>query len=104
MGSTCAHTRYPGLLALRAQAVATTRTQSAYAARDRFAARHAFTDAVSLVRHPDVDLVVVTVKVPAHAELVTAAVDAGKDVPHARVCARDQPVGGAAPDRPAEPA
>jgi predicted dehydrogenase len=62
------------------RAVATTRTQSAHAARDQFAARHAFTDAVSLARHPDVDLVVVTVKVPAHAELVTAAVDAGKNV------------------------
>jgi predicted dehydrogenase len=61
-------------------AVATTRTESAHAARDRFAARHAFTDAVSLARHPDVDLVVVTVKVPAHIELVTAAVDAGKHV------------------------
>ena len=36
-------------------AVATTHTQSAQAARDRFAARHAFTDAVSLARHPDVD-------------------------------------------------
>lgn len=61
-------------------AVATTRTESAHAARDRFAAEHAFTDAASLARHPDVDLVVVTVKVPAHVALITAAVDAGKDV------------------------
>lgn len=61
-------------------AVATSRTESAHAARDRFAARHAFTDAASLARHPDVDLVVVTVKVPAHAGLVTAAVAAGKNV------------------------
>jgi predicted dehydrogenase len=61
-------------------AVATTRAQSAQAARDRFAAGHAFTDAVSVARHPGVDLVVVTVKVPAHAELVMAALDAGKDV------------------------
>jgi predicted dehydrogenase len=61
-------------------AVGTTRVQSAHAARDRFGARHAFTDAVSLARHRDVDLVVVTVKVPAHVELVTAALDAGKDV------------------------
>jgi predicted dehydrogenase len=61
-------------------AVATTRTESALAARDRFGAVHAFTDAVSLARNPDVDLVVVTVKVPTHAELVAAAVDAGKNV------------------------
>jgi predicted dehydrogenase len=61
-------------------AVATTRVQSAQAARDRFGARHAFTDAASLARHRDVDLVVVTVKVPAHVELVTAALDAGKHV------------------------
>jgi predicted dehydrogenase len=64
----------------RERSFATTRTQSAQAARDRFAARHAFTNAVSLARHPDVDLVVVTVKVPAHAELVMAALDARKDV------------------------
>jgi predicted dehydrogenase len=54
-------------------AVTTTRTESAGAARDRFAARHAFTDPVSLARHRDADLVVVTVKVPAHAGLVTIA-------------------------------
>lgn len=62
------------------RAVATTRDESARAARDRFGAEHAFTDAAALARHPDVDLVVVTVKVPAHAELVTAALDAGKNV------------------------
>ncbi|TYB49259.1 Gfo/Idh/MocA family protein [Actinomadura chibensis] len=61
-------------------AVATTRAETARAARDRFGARHAFTDAADLARHPDVDLVVVTVKVPAHVELVTAALNAGKHV------------------------
>ncbi len=61
-------------------AVATTRTESAEAARDRFGARHAFTDPAKLAAHPDVDLVVVTVKVPAHVELVQAALDAGKHV------------------------
>lgn len=61
-------------------AVATTRTESAEAARERFGARHAFTDPARLAAHPDVDLVVVTVKVPAHVELVRAAVDAGKHV------------------------
>jgi predicted dehydrogenase len=61
-------------------AVATTRTESAEAARDRFGATHAFTDPAGLAAHPDVDLVVVTVKVPAHVELVRAALDAGKHV------------------------
>jgi predicted dehydrogenase len=67
-------------LAFRLIAVATTRAKSAWRARERFGAPHAFTDARSLVQHPDVDLVVVTVKVPAHVELVTVALDAGKHV------------------------
>jgi predicted dehydrogenase len=61
-------------------AVATTRKDSADAARARFGARHAFTDPSALAAHPDVDLIVVTVKVPAHVDLVTAATDAGKHV------------------------
>jgi predicted dehydrogenase len=61
-------------------AVATTRADSSVAARDRFGARHAFTDAAALAQHPDVDLVVVTVKVPTHVELVTTALAAGKHV------------------------
>jgi len=61
-------------------AVATTRNESAEAARARFGATHAFADPHSLAAHPDVDLVVITVKVPAHVELVTAALDAGKHV------------------------
>ncbi|GAB3585542.1 hypothetical protein GCM10027445_63170 [Amycolatopsis endophytica] len=61
-------------------AVGTTRPDSAEAARQRFGARHAFTDAHALAAHPEVDLVVVSVKVPAHVELVTAALDARKHV------------------------
>ncbi|MFC4135863.1 Gfo/Idh/MocA family protein [Hamadaea flava] len=61
-------------------AVATSRAESAQRAAARFAVPHAFTDARQLAEHPDVDLVVVTVKVPAHAELVDAALDAGKHV------------------------
>ena len=61
-------------------AVATTREESAEAARTRFGAQHAFTDARSLASHADVDLVVVTVKVPAHVELVATALEAGKHV------------------------
>jgi predicted dehydrogenase len=61
-------------------AVATSRLESAVLARERFGAESAFTDAASLARHPGVDLVVVTVKVPAHVELVTAALQEGKHV------------------------
>ncbi|WP_110647247.1 Gfo/Idh/MocA family protein [Salinicola peritrichatus] len=41
---------------------------------------HAFASAKDLVASPEVDLVVVTVKVPHHLELVTAALEAGKHV------------------------
>ncbi|MCK7624327.1 Gfo/Idh/MocA family oxidoreductase [Streptomyces sp. RS10V-4] len=61
-------------------AVATSRPESARAAARAFGAAHAFTDAGRLAAHPEVDLVVVTVKVPAHAELVGAALAAGKHV------------------------
>ncbi|MGI5350909.1 Gfo/Idh/MocA family protein [Streptomyces sp. CA-250714] len=61
-------------------AVGTSRTESAEAAARQFGAAHAFTDARQLAEHPEVDLVVITVKVPAHAELVEAALAAGKHV------------------------
>lgn len=61
-------------------AVATTREASARAAAEAFGARYAFAGAGALVTHPDVDLVVVSVKAPDHAPAVRAALDAGKDV------------------------
>ncbi|MFI6344632.1 Gfo/Idh/MocA family protein [Streptomyces sp. NPDC050560] len=61
-------------------AVGTSRRESAEAAARQFGAAHAFTDARRLAEHPEVDLVAVTVKVPAHAELVGAALAAGKHV------------------------
>jgi predicted dehydrogenase len=61
-------------------AVATTRQASARAAADAFGARHAFADAAALAGHPDVDLVVVSVKAPDHVPAVRAALDAGKHV------------------------
>ncbi|MDL4815837.1 Gfo/Idh/MocA family protein [Actinomadura opuntiae] len=61
-------------------AVGTSRADSARAAADRFGVPHAFTDARELAAHPDVDLVAITVKVPAHDALVRAALDAGKHV------------------------
>jgi predicted dehydrogenase len=64
----------------RLTAVATTRQASAQQAASQFGAEHAFTDPQALAAHPEVDLVVITVKVPAHKELVHNALDAGKHV------------------------
>ena len=61
-------------------AVATTRQESAEAARDRYGAAHAFADGRALIAHPDVEAVTVAVKVPDHFELVRAALEAGKHV------------------------
>lgn len=61
-------------------AVATSREDSAREAARAFGAAHAFTDPRALAAHPEVDLVAVTVKVPHHAELVGAAVEAGTHV------------------------
>jgi predicted dehydrogenase len=52
----------------------------AESARERFDAAHAFTSPQELASCPDVDLVVVAVKVLEHADVVAAAVDAGKHV------------------------
>ncbi|MGW1785639.1 Gfo/Idh/MocA family protein [Streptomyces sp. NPDC002143] len=62
------------------RAVSTTRRASADAAARAFGADHAFDHHADLVGCPDVDLVVVTVKVPHHLELVSAAIRAGKAV------------------------
>ena len=60
--------------------VANTSLASARKAAEAFGLRHAFENAEALVSSPEVDLVVVTVKVPHHRELVTAALNAGKHV------------------------
>lgn len=74
----------PALKALpddyEAVGVANTSLASAQKAADAFGLPHAFENAQALVNSPDVDLVVVTVKVPYHHELVTAALNAGKHV------------------------
>ncbi|WP_034489628.1 Gfo/Idh/MocA family protein [Actinomadura oligospora] len=61
-------------------AVGTRREESAREAARRFGVPHHFTDPHELAAHPDVDLVAVTVKVPAHDTLIRAALDAGKHV------------------------
>jgi Oxidoreductase family, NAD-binding Rossmann fold len=61
-------------------AVCTTRQESAEAAARHFGVPLAFSDAEKLARHPDVDLVTVSVKVPDHYLPVMAAIEAGKHV------------------------
>src|SRR3977135_92584 len=54
--------------------------ESARASGEAFGVRAVFSDPEQLVRQPDVDVVAVTVKVPTHRELVSAALAAGKAV------------------------
>ncbi|MER6969763.1 Gfo/Idh/MocA family oxidoreductase [Nocardioides sp. NPDC000445] len=64
----------------RLAAVATRREESARSAAEAFGADRWFADPMDLIRDPDIDLVTVAVKVPAHRELVLAALAAGKAV------------------------
>jgi predicted dehydrogenase len=61
-------------------ALSTSRRESADAAGERFGVAATFDDHHDLVNCPAVDVVAVTVKVPQHLELATAALDAGKAV------------------------
>jgi predicted dehydrogenase len=61
-------------------ALSTTRMESAKAAGEAFGVTNCYDNHDALVNDPAVDLVVVTVKVPHHFELVNAALDAGKMV------------------------
>src|SRR2546428_4054290 len=54
--------------------------ESARAAGEAFGVRKVFSNHEQLVTQPDVDVVIVTVKVPHHRELVSAALAAGKAV------------------------
>lgn len=60
--------------------VANTSHASAQKAADAFQIPHAFENATALIQSPEIDLVVITVKVPYHFELVKAALEAGKHV------------------------
>lgn len=64
---------------LELRAVSTSRRETAEQAAAKFGVP-AYDNHLALVARPDVDLVVVTVKVPTHLELVGAAIDAGKAV------------------------
>jgi predicted dehydrogenase len=64
----------------RIEAISHTQLDIAKAAADKFGVPHAFDTTEALVTHPNVDLVVVTVRVPQHQQLVTQAIEAGKAV------------------------
>lgn len=73
----------PALLALpefELRAVATTRMATAQQAAAQFGAPLAFDDARAMMAHPEIDLVIVCVRVPAHHALTLAAIEAGKHV------------------------
>jgi predicted dehydrogenase len=69
-----------GLPGLRLAAVATRNEQSAREAAEAFGADRWFSDPFAMIRDERIDLVTIAVKVPAHRELVLAALDAGKAV------------------------
>jgi predicted dehydrogenase len=62
------------------RAVSAHSAESAHAAGEVFGVSAAFSDHEQLVTQPDIDVVAVTVKVPHHRELVSAALAAGKAV------------------------
>ena len=61
-------------------AVATTRLETARATAERYAIANAFDSVEALAAHPDVELVLVCVRVPGHHALTMAALEAGKHV------------------------
>ena len=73
----------PALQALpefRLVAVCTTRTETAEETARAFDIPSAYADVEPLVNHPDVDLVLICVRVPHHHELTSLALQAGKHV------------------------
>ena len=74
---------YPALLASRdveLTAVCTSRPESAEEARQAFGAKLAFHDFREMMASPEIDAVVVVVRVPLHYEPTKAAIEAGKHV------------------------
>ncbi|MDG4821717.1 Gfo/Idh/MocA family oxidoreductase [Asanoa sp. WMMD1127] len=69
-----------GLRGLRLAAVATRSQDSADAAARAFGVERAYGDAAALIADQTVDVVAVATSVPAHHDLITAAVHAGKHV------------------------
>ena len=62
------------------QAVCTAHEDTAQASKAKFDAVHAFHDIDAMAQHPEIDLVVVCVRVPGHKNLVMAGLHANKAV------------------------
>jgi predicted dehydrogenase len=78
-----ANAHVPALQALpgyELKAVCTAHEDTAKASAAAFGAQHAFHRFSDMATHPDVDLLVVCVRVPGHRELVMAGLQAGKPV------------------------
>src|SRR6202011_4642518 len=78
-----AHAHVPALHALpdyQLKAVCTAHPETAKASAEAFGAELAFSSFEDMVSHADVDLVVVSVRVPGHYDLVMQALEAGKAV------------------------
>jgi predicted dehydrogenase len=69
-----------GLPGLKLAAVATRNEQSAREAAEAFGADRWFSDPFAMIHDDRIDLITIAVKVPAHRELVLAALEAGKAV------------------------
>src|SRR5258708_31956621 len=69
-----------GLDGYELRALSASSTGSARAAGEKYAVPLTFSSAAELARSAEVDLVVVTVKVPQHLELIRPALEAGKTV------------------------
>lgn len=69
-----------GLPGFELAAIATSRQETADAAAKQYGAKLAFADYREMARHPDIDIIAVSVKVPLHHDMVMAALEAGKHV------------------------
>lgn len=69
-----------GTPGLRLSAVSTTRPDSARRCAEAWGVDHHFTSAADLAHCPEVDLVTISVKAPAHRALVEEVLDAGKPI------------------------
>jgi predicted dehydrogenase len=69
-----------GLSGLTLAAVATRNEQSARKSAEAFGANRWFSDPLAMINHDQIDVITISVKVPAHRELVLAALSAGKAV------------------------
>src|SRR5580692_3350836 len=69
-----------GLTGLKLAAVATRNEQSARKSAEAFGADRWFSDPLAMINDEQIDIITISVKVPAHRELVPAALEAGKAV------------------------